>query len=91
MLQERLLVTGATGMVGSLVAQRAVAKGYQVRAMVRPSSARESLEELGIELIDADLARPRLCRPPSPMSTSLFTPRLMSVTGVQRKSTGRSM
>ena len=54
---ETLLVTGATGMVGGLVARRAVEEGYQVRAMVRPSSERRSLEELGIELIDADLSR----------------------------------
>lgn len=63
MPQERLLVTGATGMVGSWVARRAVQDGYQVRALVRPSSVQNTLEELGIELVEGDLARPETLPP----------------------------
>jgi nucleoside-diphosphate-sugar epimerase len=63
MPEERLLITGATGMVGSWVARRAVAEGYQVRALVRPSSPRKALEELGIECVAGDLARPETLPP----------------------------
>ena len=63
MPQERLLVTGATGMVGGWVARRAVQDGYQVRALVRPASAKDDLEELGIELVEGDLARPETLPP----------------------------
>lgn len=55
MVAERMLVTGATGMVGSFVARRAVELGYHVRAMVRPSSDRSLLQGLDLEYVDGDL------------------------------------
>lgn len=58
MAGELMLVTGATGMVGALVARRAVEKGYRVRAMVRSSSNRSELAALGVEQVEADLGRP---------------------------------
>jgi nucleoside-diphosphate-sugar epimerase len=45
-------------MVGGAVARRAAEAGYRVRAMVRPSSRRNRLEELGVELVEAELADP---------------------------------
>jgi len=60
---ERLLITGATGMVGGSIAQRAVEAGYQVRALVRPQSDRSQLEGLGVEMIEGDLARPESLPP----------------------------
>jgi nucleoside-diphosphate-sugar epimerase len=57
-MKQRLLVTGATGMVGHMVAQRAAEAGYQVRAMVRQPRACGSLEALGVELVEGDLGRP---------------------------------
>jgi nucleoside-diphosphate-sugar epimerase len=53
-----VLVTGATGMVGSAFARRAVEAGYQVQALVRRDSNRGALDGLPIEFIEGDLAEP---------------------------------
>ena len=58
MLQEKMLITGASGMVGSAVARRAVEEGYEVRALVRADSDRSLLEGLDIEYVEGDLADP---------------------------------
>ena len=55
---EKILVTGATGMIGSLVARRAVESGYRVRVLVRPTSDRKLLEGLDLEYVEGDLADP---------------------------------
>lgn len=52
---DLLLVTGATGLVGSHVAQRAREQGIRVRALVRPTSDRKLLAEWGVEFVDGDL------------------------------------
>ena len=54
-----LLVTGATGMIGSLLAQALVAKGVPFRAMVRASDKSEKLAALpGVTLVEGDFDRP---------------------------------
>lgn len=58
MPQGRLLITGATGMVGSLLMARVLEEGYTVRAMVRPTSNRAAFEGLDVEQFEADLADP---------------------------------
>lgn len=58
MAAERILVTGATGMVGSAVVRRAVETGCRVRALVRPTSDRRRLDSLGVECAEGDLSRP---------------------------------
>lgn len=58
MSDNRMLITGTTGMVGSLLARKAVAAGYQVRGMVRSTSKRTGLEDLAVEWVEADLGRP---------------------------------
>lgn len=63
MSDERLMITGATGMVGSSIARRAVEAGYHVRALVRPESDRGQLEELGVEMMEGDLAKPESLAP----------------------------
>lgn len=55
MAAERVLVTGATGMIGSAVAQRACDAGYRVRALVRASSDRSLLDPLDVEYAEGDL------------------------------------
>jgi nucleoside-diphosphate-sugar epimerase len=55
MSDARLLVTGATGMVGSRVAQRAIEQGYRVRALARPGSDRRLLQGLDLEIFEGDL------------------------------------
>ena len=58
MTRKRVLVTGATGMVGSYVVERLVASGYEVRAMVRSTSNCDGLDRNGVELFEADLSDP---------------------------------
>lgn len=45
----KALVTGATGFVGSHVARRLLAEGFQVRIMRRPSSSLKLLEDMTVE------------------------------------------
>ncbi len=56
MSAQCMLVTGATGMVGSFVARRAVQRGYRVRALVRPAADRTLLEGVDVEYVSGDLA-----------------------------------
>ncbi|HEX7382633.1 MAG TPA: hopanoid-associated sugar epimerase [Nevskiaceae bacterium] len=51
----RVLVTGATGFVGSAVVRRALAAGTQVRALARDGSDRENLAGLDVEVSIGDL------------------------------------
>jgi nucleoside-diphosphate-sugar epimerase len=46
----RALVTGATGLVGSHIAERLVADGWHVRALVRDPAAASWLSAFGVEL-----------------------------------------
>ncbi len=54
----RILVTGATGFVGSAVARRLLARGHRVRALVRASSDLGNLEGLDMERVRGDLTDP---------------------------------
>jgi len=49
------LVTGATGLIGSHLVDALVMRGEEVRALVRPSSRKAHLRELGVELRVGDL------------------------------------
>ncbi|HVO46981.1 MAG TPA: hopanoid-associated sugar epimerase [Steroidobacteraceae bacterium] len=51
----RALVTGATGFVGSAVARALLARGWDVRVLVRPSSDRRNLQSLALQLAEGDL------------------------------------
>jgi UDP-glucose 4-epimerase len=51
----RILVTGATGKVGSRLARRLVQRGDQVRALVRDPTRAADLREARIELAEGDL------------------------------------
>lgn len=55
MMKKINLVTGATGLLGSHVAEQLVARGETVRALVRPTSDTGFLESLGVELLGGDL------------------------------------
>ena len=50
-----ILITGATGLVGSAVARKLTAKGYPVRALVRPGSPRSHLDDLGLGFFTGDI------------------------------------
>jgi nucleoside-diphosphate-sugar epimerase len=53
-----IAVTGATGLLGSHLTERLVARGERVRALVRPRSNTEWLRERGVEVIVGDLGAP---------------------------------
>ncbi len=53
-----ILVTGATGFVGSAVVRRLSASGHAVRALVRRSSPRQHLADLDLEYVEGDLRDP---------------------------------
>jgi nucleoside-diphosphate-sugar epimerase len=52
------LVTGATGLLGSYIAEALCGRGEKVRALVRPSSDVAFLRSLGVELVEGDLLIP---------------------------------
>lgn len=55
---DRILITGATGLVGSHVAERARSLGLTTRALVRASADTTWLQEQGVELVTGDMSSP---------------------------------
>ena len=51
----KVLVTGATGFIGSAVARQLLQHGYEVRALVRPASDLRNLLGLDLELFEGNL------------------------------------
>jgi nucleoside-diphosphate-sugar epimerase len=60
-LGSRVLITGATGLLGSHLAERLTASGAHVRALVRPGSRTDFLDALGVEIVRGDLTDPAAC------------------------------
>jgi dihydroflavonol-4-reductase len=54
----RVLVTGATGLVGHGVAQKLVARGHEVRALVRDVERSRALLPSGVTPVPGDVTRP---------------------------------
>lgn len=55
-MPEKLnVITGATGLLGSHIAEQLRAAGERVRALVRPASDTRFLEKIGVELVRGDL------------------------------------
>jgi dihydroflavonol-4-reductase len=50
-----ILVTGASGFLGSAVARCLLAAGHNVRALVRPTSSRLNLADPRLEIVEGDL------------------------------------
>ncbi len=49
---KRILITGASGFIGSFLVEKALQKGYEVWAGIRKSSSREYLQDSRIQFID---------------------------------------
>jgi nucleoside-diphosphate-sugar epimerase len=55
------LVTGGSGLLGSHIAERLIARGDRVRILARPGSATGFVEALGAERIQGNLTDPAAC------------------------------
>jgi dihydroflavonol-4-reductase len=58
----KTLVTGATGLIGSHIANALLARGDEVRATVRPRSRLDNLEGLDLETVTCDILDRRAVR-----------------------------
>ena len=54
-MSDPILVTGASGFVGSAVARALLAEGERVRVLVRPTSPRTNLADLDVEVATGDI------------------------------------
>lgn len=54
-MKEKILITGASGFIGSFIVEEALARGFEVWAAVRKSSSRQFLKDERIRLIELDL------------------------------------
>jgi dihydroflavonol-4-reductase len=54
-MSDVVLVTGASGFVGSAVARKLGSRGYQVRVLMRATSPRTNLEGLDAEPVEGDM------------------------------------
>jgi dihydroflavonol-4-reductase len=54
-MADRVLVTGASGFVGAAVARNALARGFKVRVLLRPSSSRANINGLAVEVAHGDM------------------------------------
>ena len=53
----KYLITGATGFIGPHLVKKLVGDGHTCRCLVRNNSNTESLQELGVELVEGDITR----------------------------------
>ncbi|MGA2552346.1 MAG: NAD-dependent epimerase/dehydratase family protein [Burkholderiaceae bacterium] len=58
----KVLVTGATGIVGSNLVRALIGASHRVRVLVRPSSDLRSLQDLPIEVVEGDVLEPERVR-----------------------------
>jgi dihydroflavonol-4-reductase len=71
-MAETVLVTGATGFLGSAVARALVAGGHTVRVLSRLSSDTRNLQGLDAKIVHGDLSQPETLPPALKGCTALF-------------------
>ena len=52
---DTVLVTGASGFVGAAVARAALARGFRVKVLMRPTASRANIEGLDVEIAAGDM------------------------------------
>lgn len=62
-MTKTILVTGATGTVGSALVEKLASAGTQARALVRSREKAEGIEILGLEAMVGDLDKPETLKP----------------------------
>lgn len=67
-----VLVTGATGFVGSAVARALLAQGETVRVLARPNSDRKNLSGLDVTVVEGDLNEPASLLPAMSGCSAVF-------------------
>ena len=56
-MKKQVLLTGATGFIGTRMVEELTRRGYRIRAIVRKSSNTSSIRKFNVELVEADLLR----------------------------------
>jgi dihydroflavonol-4-reductase len=54
-MSDSVLVTGASGFVGAAVARAALARGFQVKVLMRPTAKRGNIAGLDVEAVTGDM------------------------------------
>lgn len=62
-MAENILITGATGTVGSFLVEKLAAAGVRARALVRSPAKGEPIEKLGLEAVAGELDKPETLKP----------------------------
>lgn len=62
-MSRPILVTGATGFIGSAVTRRLLDAGYAVRALARADSRLDNLQDLDVEIVRGDVREPATLAP----------------------------
>lgn len=57
-MADTVLVTGASGFVGAAVARKALARGFRVKVLMRPTASRANVEGLDVEIVTGDMRDP---------------------------------
>jgi nucleoside-diphosphate-sugar epimerase len=56
----RIFMTGASGYIGSVVAEKVIGRGHTVVGLARNEASQERLRKMGVTLLPGDLAASHL-------------------------------
>lgn len=61
-MEQTILITGASGFIGSFLVEEALQRGYRTWAGVRRSSSRKYLQQPGLEFLELDFSHADVLR-----------------------------